>query len=107
MEVGTGAASTLVSEASYLKEKWPEKTLEMSSKKLYAYSGEAIPALRSMTVCVTCKSQVANLPLLLVKGEGPSLFERNWLNNIRLDWHKIYTMHSSPLQVTLQKHAAV
>ena len=106
MEVDTGAALSLVSEATY-KEKWPEKTLEQSTKKLYAYSGEAIPVLGSMTVCVTYKSQVVNLPLLVVKGEGPSLLGRNWLNHIRLDWQEIYTMHSSPLQATLQKHAAV
>lgn len=106
LEVDTGAGLSLVSEATY-REKWPDKTLEQSSKKLYSYSGEAIPVLGSMTVCVTYKSQVATLPLLVVKGEGPSLFGRNWLNHIRLDWHEIYTVHASPLQATLRKHAAV
>ena len=50
---------------------------------------------------------MATLTLLVVKGEGPSLFGRNWLNHIRLDWHELYNMHASPLQATLQKHAAV
>ena len=106
MEIDTGAGLSLVSEATY-REKWPDKPLEQSSKKLYSYSGEAIPVLGSMTVGVTYKSQVATLPLLVVKGEGPSLFGRNWLNHIRLDWHELYNMHASPLQATLQKHAAV
>ena len=79
MEIDKGAGLSLVSEATY-REKWPSKTLEQSSKKLYSYSGEAIPVIGSMTVCVTYKSQVATLPLLVVKGEGPSLFGRNWLN---------------------------
>ena len=106
MEIDTGAGVSLVSEATY-KEKWPDKTLKQSSKKLYSYSGEAIPVVGNMTVCVTYKSQVATLPLLVVKGEGPSLFGRNWLDHIRLDWHEIYNMHASPLQAILQKHAAV
>lgn len=74
MEINTGAGLSLVLEATY-KEKWPNETLEQSSKKLYSYSGEAIPV--SMTVCVTYRSQVPTLPLLVVKGEGPSLFGRN------------------------------
>ena len=94
LEVDTGAGLSLVSKAIY-REKWPDKTLEQSNKKLYSYSGEAIPVLGSMTY----KSQIATLPLLVVKGEGPSLFGRNW--------HEIYTVHASHLQATIRKHAAV
>ena len=100
MEIDTGAGLSLVSEATY-REKCPDETLEQSSKKSYSYSGEAIPVLGSMTVCVTYKSQVATLPLLMVKGEGPSFFGKNWLSHIWLDWHEIYNMHTSPLQATL------
>ena len=48
MEIDTGVGLSLVSEATY-REKWPNKTLEQSSKKLYSYSGEAIPVIGSMT----------------------------------------------------------
>ena len=106
MEVDTGAALSLVSETTY-KESWPDRTLQQSSKKLYSYSGEAIPVLGSFDVCVAYKSQVATLPLLVVKGDGPSLFGRNWLNQIRLEWHEIYNLHTSSLQAILQKHTAV
>ena len=106
MEVDTGAALSLVSETTY-KELWLDRTLEQSSKKLYSYSGEAIPVLGSFDVKVAYKSQVATLPLLVVKGDGPSLFGRNWLNHIRLEWHEIYNFHTSSLQATLQKHGAV
>ena len=47
------------------------------------------------------------LPLLVVKGDGPSLFGRNWLHQIRLEWHDIYNLHTSSLQAILQKHTAV
>ena len=106
MEVDTGAALSLVSETTY-KESWPDRTLQQSSKKLYSYSGEAIPVLGSFDVCVAYKSQVATLPLLVVKRDGPSLFGRNWLNQIRLEWHEIYNLHTSSLQAILQKHEAV
>ena len=64
MAINTGAEVSLVSKATY-KEKWPNKTLEQCSKKVYSYSGEAIPVIGSMTVCVSYKSQMATLPLLV------------------------------------------
>ena len=78
MEIDTGARLSLVSEATY-REKWPDKSLEQSGKKLYSYSGEAIPVLGSMTVGVTYKSHYSSR----VSGQrgGPSLFGRNWLNH--------------------------
>ncbi len=34
--------------------------------------------------------QTADLPLIVVKGNGPTLLGRNWLKVIRLDWQSIY-----------------
>ena len=34
----------------------------------------------------------AKLPLVIVKGEGPTLFGRNWLTEIVLDWKGIHCM---------------
>ena len=31
------------------------------------------------------------LPLLVVAGNGPSLWGSNWLNEVRLDWGCMYT----------------
>ena len=33
--------------------------------------------------------QAAQLPLLVVKGDGPALWERTWLRAIRLNWKHI------------------
>ena len=34
---------------------------------------------------VEYKGQAVQLPLIVVKGEGPSLFGKNWLEHLRLD----------------------
>ena len=44
---------------------------------------------------------------MIVKGSGPSLLGRDWLNKIRLDWISIHYVHSEPLQAVLDKHSAV
>ena len=54
------------------------------------------------------QAQSQNLPLLVVQGNGPSLFGRNWLEKIKLDWTSIYSLQES-LSVTklLERHATL
>jgi len=41
------------------------------------------------------KAKQAQLPLMVVKGNGPTLLGRNWLKAIRLNWQSIhYTVHA-------------
>ena len=40
----------------------------------------------------------------MVKGTGPTLLGRNWLKNIRLNWHQINVVKSGPIQ---NSHSAV
>ena len=42
------------------------------------------------TVRVMYIGQSAKLPLMIVPGDGPSLLGRNWLNDIKLDWHSLF-----------------
>ena len=35
------------------------------------------------------------LPLIVVKGHGPSLFGRNWFEKIKLNWSVIHTVTMS------------
>ena len=51
--------------------------------------------------------QTATLPLLVVKGEGPSLLGRNWLGALKLDWHEIFLLHNASLKEVLDKRKAV
>ena len=44
-----------------------------------------------LNVHVQYGSQTEPLVLVVVAGDGPSLFGRNWLKYIRLNWHYIGT----------------
>ena len=58
MEVDTGAAVTLMSEALY-KRLWPGRDLKASRVHLKTYSGEAIPVVGGCNVNVTYQGQTA------------------------------------------------
>ena len=62
--------------------------LKPSQTRLSAYSGHYLTTLGEMEV-VSYLGQHETLPILVVAGAGPSLFGRNWLTTIRLDWKSI------------------
>ena len=75
--------------------------------RLCLYSKEPIPVV-GCYVNLAYKGQTAiNMPLLIVQGLGPSLFGRNWLKEIILDWNEIYHVYSDSLQVVLDKYPSV
>ena len=79
MEVDTGASVSLVSEQTYQRY-WPNRKLERTSTILRTYSGEALRVVgkhREQT------------KVLVVEGDGPNLFGRDWLAKVRIDWHSI------------------
>ncbi len=51
--------------------------------------------------------QAAQLPLIVLSGDGPSLFGRNWLESIQLDWKQIHQVQGSTLQEVLGRHQDV
>ena len=48
-------------------------------------------AYYSTDVQVVYQGQTAILPLVVVKGDGPTLLGRNWLTKIKLNWDKIHS----------------
>ena len=62
-----------------------------------------------LNVRVQYGEQTASLVLVVVAGNGPSLFGRNWLKYIRLDWGRIASVQHKPnsLQTLLQKHKSL
>ncbi len=107
MEVDTGASLSIVSEQIF-KVLWPNKQLSPSEVNLRTYTGELVTTLGQFNVEVVHNSQAFELPLLVVKGNGPSLLGRNWLDNIKLDWQQINVLHgTSNMDDVLERHAAV
>ena len=110
MELDTGASVSLISENTY-RNKWLAKCrtpLQPSDACLYTYSGELIKVLSTISVTVRYKDQVKQLPLLVVPTDGPSLFGRDWLHAITLDWKELNRVHQvrhRALQDVLDQYA--
>lgn len=86
---------------------WPGRELSPCKYRLRSYTDEPIRVLGVVDVVVTYKSQTAQLPLIVVEGDGPSLLGRNWPQHTDLDWLEIRHVSCSLLQVLLDKHQSV
>ena len=106
MEVDTGATMSLMSQ-TVLQGLRPGRGLAPSQVRLRAYTKEHIPVVGCGNVNVEYNGQSAQLPLLVVGGSGPTLLGRDWLSQIRLDWHQIHHIHSASLQFLLACYPAV
>ena len=87
MEIDTGASLSIMSEQEFLN-LWPERSVVATDVTLHYYSGECIPVVGSVDVCVSYKGQKITLPLVIVTGVGPSLLGRNWLQNMQFNWQE-------------------
>ena len=102
MELDTGASLTIMSEKIQQK-KLPHLELQPSAVTLTTYSGEQLKVLGQAQVKVVYKTQEVEAPLIVVAGEGPTLFGRNWLQLIQLDWKEIRYM-TTAVDKLLQKY---
>ena len=78
--------------------------------KLRTYTGESVKPMGFCYVTVQYQGQSKELPIYVVKNEGPTLFGREWLESIRLDWPllQLETSGTIPaLEEVLSKHASV
>ena len=103
MEVDTGAAVSIISEKTK-KTLYPTVSLTAPSVVLRMYTGEAMSVLGEMKVKVEYQEQ-SHLTLMVVKGDGPNLFGRDWLQYFQLDWKTIdiATLDKDLSQVQLLK----
>ena len=109
MELDTGSAVSVTSEGMYL-EYLRHIPLKDTSLKLRTYTGESVKPLGFCYVTVQCQGQSKELPIYVVKNEGPTLFGREWLKSIHLDWPllRLETSDATPaLEDVLSKHASV
>ena len=91
MELDTGASASLISEQLY-DQMWPGGSLPLQacSQRFRTYTGEEISVKGVAEVDVSAEgAEPVRLRLMVVQGRGPSLFGRNWLEKIRLDWNTL------------------
>ena len=108
MELDTGAAVSVISEATYnelLKDTTP---IQPTDIVLRTYLHKELPVLGIVHVDVSYESQIHSLQLVVIQGEGASLLGRNWLQTMRLNWKTIHSLHKSdPVQDLLNKHSSL
>ena len=85
-----------------------QPSLKRSDSKLNTYCGEQLTVLGELQVTAHYNNQTVTLPIIALHGSGPKLFDKNWLEQIKLNWPQLCTIpHSSVLQEVLDKHEAV
>ena len=96
MELDTGASVSVPSSSTWTR-LFPGRELKRTNTVLKTFSGEQLQAIGSADVKVQYKSQSVTLPILVLKGEGPDLFGRNWLKHIWIDWQSMHQVEEERL----------
>ncbi|XP_026054203.1 uncharacterized protein K02A2.6-like [Carassius auratus] len=83
--------------------------LRRTKIKLRTYTGEQVEIVGVADVQVKYQQQEKKMPLVIVKGTGPCLLGRAWLEEIQLPWSEIKLIQSEvmTLQQVLSKHEEV
>lgn len=76
MELDTGAGVSIISRETY-KKHFLETPLQSSNTHLHTYTGHPVHVSGQFLVQLKYQNQNVTVPLLVVKGSGPSLFGRN------------------------------
>ena len=84
-EVDTGAAVSTMSEDSF-QYHFPSESISKSSLQLTTYTKDNLPVIGEVKVPVCYNNQKGKFMLYIVKGKGPNLLGRNWLEHLTLDW---------------------
>ena len=106
MELDTGAFVSLTAEATF-KRLWPGQRLSATNVRLCTYLKEPIEVLGSANANMAYEGQAAQLPLIVVKGDGPTLMGRNWLKKLTLNWSQLHYTRCAGLQDLLEKYQEV
>ena len=97
MEIDTGASLSLVSVNQYKQLPCSVPLDTTNIPTLRTYSGDIIQPLGRCVVNVEYKSQIYELSLLVVPGDGPNLLGRDWLHCVNLNWSELHRVEAAPL----------
>ena len=89
--------------AATFKRLFGDRQLKSSRLRLRTYSGELLKVLGEVDVSVSYGDQQKTVPLVIVEGNGASLFGRNWLEHFRLRWHEIKSVRKADLEGVLER----
>ena len=110
MTVDTGAEVSLISEETK-KILLPQVSLKKSNVVLRTYTEQKLMVLGEIQVQVEHRKQKQQMPLIVVKGEGPTLLGRDWLKFIQLDWRPILNLktdtETKELKTLLHRYSTV
>ena len=109
MEIDTGASLSVMSDKMY-QELWGDNKQPLLVKEgvvLHTYTGEEVKPKGSAKVMVSYEGRDYQLPLLVVRGDGPALLGRNWSEQIQLNWQMIkqLTTQKKQLDEILANHS--
>ena len=102
MELDTGAAVSVMCDQQWKRMFGETVVLELYKEKpLQGYSGHEVQVVIGQAkVEVEYGNQRYQLPLLVVAGtQRPSLFSRNWLQSIQLDWTALHQLRENALGI--------
>lgn len=110
MELDTGAGISIISEETFDKH-FKNSPLKPCSTQLHTHNGDQIKVCGQFDTSLKYNSRCITLQLVVVEGSGPSLFGRDWLAKVKVDWDKIFnigvhplTPPHLPLHSTIQSH---
>ena len=111
MELDTGASLSILSEKTYqdIAQQTDISPLEESQVTLKTYTGEVIKVLGITKVNARYDAQEQRLCIHVVKGEGPDLMGRDWLDHFTVTLGEVNHLAQSweSLQSMLNQHADV
>ena len=86
MELDTGSGLTIINEQMYLKITKPNQLnpLQKTDIILKTYTGEKIDIFGSAQVVACYQGKEVVLPVQVVKGVGPNLLGRDWINQLKV-----------------------
>ena len=97
-EIDTGAIRSIISQETY--NQWRDKVeLKNSKAGLSTYTGERISVAWEVMVPVEYHDQKYRLPAIVVKGPGPNLLGRDWLQVVKLNWQNIFKIQEENPQL--------